>query len=195
MSNLLSANLPSEDEEDEDYVPDEVDEEERRLQKQKQQLGKKPKRVRGAAAGGDEGEDEGNSDGDEAGQAGGAAGDGLEDADDLLPDSKRLAKKAKVDALWSQLNRKPAAIAATAATKPSGGGASLASLCKPAGGRGKANADEVSRAATMSRGWAERSHVAGGRVVAGLPDDPHFVVPFRILGAGLDATARIGLQA
>ena len=134
MSNLLNANLPSEDEEDQDYVPDEVDEEERRLQKQQS---KKPKRLRGAAAGAGAAADDEEE--EEAG--GGAAGQGggeVEDEDEQLPDSKREAKKAKVDALWSQLNRKPAAV-----LKPAGGGG-LAGLRKPAaGGKAKSSGDEV----------------------------------------------------
>lgn len=127
MSNLLNANLPSEDEEDQDYVPDEVDAEERGGKS------KKPKRMRGAAAGAGAAaaacEEEG----------GGSEASGLEDEEDLLPESKREAKKAKVDALWSQLNR--AAPAAGPMSKVAGT-ASLASLCKQAS-RGKSSADEV----------------------------------------------------
>lgn len=128
MSNLLNANLPSDDEEDQDYVPDEVDEEERRAAK----LSKKPKRLRGAAAGADAAVEDGS-------EGAGQAGSEPEDEHEQLPDSKREAKKAKVDALWSQLNRaKPAAKPA-----PNKGGTSLASLCKPAGSKGKSSADEV----------------------------------------------------
>lgn len=131
MANLLNANLPSDDEEDDDYVPDEVDEEERRLAK----AAKKPKRLRGAAAGA--GTDDGDADADEPPR------DEVEDPHAALPESKRVAKKAKVDALWSQLNRKPAAAAPSApAAKPTGGGGglSLAALCKP---KGKSSGDEV----------------------------------------------------
>jgi hypothetical protein len=127
MSNLLNASLPSEDEEDQDYVPDEVDVEERGAKS------KKPKRLRGAAAGASV------AAGSDA-EAGGSDASGLEDNDELLPQSKREAKKARVDALWSQLNR--AAPAAGPASKAAGT-ASLASLCKPAGSRGKASASEV----------------------------------------------------
>lgn len=133
MANLLNANLPSDDEEDADYVPDEVDEEERRLAK----AAKKPKRLRGAAAGA------GADDGQDADEP---PADEVEDPHAALPESKRVAKKAKVDALWSQLNRKPAAAAPTApAAKPGGGGGglSLAALCKPAAAKGKNSADEV----------------------------------------------------
>lgn len=129
MANLLNANLPSDDEEDDDYVPDEVDEEERRLAR----ANKKPKRLRGAAAGASVGEGDG--------QEAAVPSNELEDADAALPESKRVAKKAKVDALWSLLNRKPAAAAKPAAG--GGGGRSLASLCKPAGAKGKGGSDEV----------------------------------------------------
>lgn len=135
MATLMNANLPSEDEEDQDYVPDEVDEEEKKAAAKK-----KPKRLRGAAAGAGVGGD------DDEGQGTAPAGNELEDEDSTLPESKRQAKKAKVDALWSQLNAakpKPAA-------KP-GGGASLASLCKPAGSKGKGSADEV-------RAWDVQDH-------------------------------------
>lgn len=132
MANLLNANLPSDDEEDADYVPDEVDEEERRLAK----AAKKPRRLRGAAAGA--GADSSAED------AADEAPDELEDAHAALPESKRAAKKAKVDALWSQLNRKPAAAAPTApAARPAGSGLSLAALCKPAGAKAKSSGDEV----------------------------------------------------
>eukprot|EP00887_Chlorella_sp_A99_P001534 scaffold8.g1534.t1 len=104
---FLGADLPSEDEEDQDYVPDEADVEARAAGKKK-----KPKRVRGAALGAGGPEEEEEAEGDEGG------GDELED---MLPASKREAKKAKVDALWSQLHKGPTA----------GGGASLAALCKP----------------------------------------------------------------
>lgn len=127
MSNLLNANLPSDDEEDQDYVPDEVDEDERRQAKQN----KKPKRLRGAAAGVGV---EAAGDGEQAA----GVGDELEE-EDFMPDSKREAKKAKVDALWNLLNRKPAA----AAAKPAAAGSLLASLCKPARSKGKGGADEA----------------------------------------------------
>lgn len=128
MANLMTANLPSEDEEDQDYVPDEVDEEERRAAKEK----KRPKRLRGAAAGA--GAASANSDEEDAGGSG-AGGDELEDHDAALPASKREAKRAKVDALWSQLN------AAKPAARPAAG-ASLAALCKPAAAK-KGGGDEV----------------------------------------------------
>lgn len=128
MASLLNASLPSDDEEDQDYVPDEVDEEERRAAK----AAKKPKRLRGAAAGA-------GADVEPEPQAQ-APADDLDDDDDALPASKREAKKAKVDALWSQLNRKPAA----AAARPGGGGGgSLASLCKPARSKGTGGGDEA----------------------------------------------------
>lgn len=127
MATLLNASLPSDDEEDQDYVPDEVDEEERRAAK----AAKKPKRLRGAAAGANV----------EAEPQAQAPADELEDEDEALPASKREAKKAKVDALWSMLNRKPPA--AAAAQPSSCGGGSLASLCKPARSKGKGGADEV----------------------------------------------------
>lgn len=120
MANLMTANLPSEDEEDQDYVPDEVDEEERRAAKEK----KKPKRLRGAAAGAGAA---GAADSDEDAAGGsGRGGEELEDPDAALPAAKREAKRAKVDALWSQLN------AAKPSARPAAAGASLAALCKPA---------------------------------------------------------------
>ncbi|PRW18331.1 craniofacial development 1 [Chlorella sorokiniana] len=127
MANLMTANLPSEDEEDQDYVPDEVDEEERRAAKEK----KKPKRLRGAAAGA--GADAAGSD-EEEGSGQGA--EELEDPHAALPEAKREAKRAKVDALWSQLN------AAKPAARPAAAGASLAALCKPAAAK-KGGGDEA----------------------------------------------------
>jgi hypothetical protein len=130
MSNLLNASLPSEDEEDQDYVPDEVDEDERKAAKQ----AKQPKRMRGMAVGT-------ALQDPKADNSSGAGGDEIDSDDDALPDSKREAKKAKVDALWSQLSRAGAQKPAVA--KP---GTSLASLCRPAGGTGKGGGDEVSEA-------------------------------------------------
>lgn len=130
MANLMTANLPSEDEEDQDYVPDEVDEEERRAAKEK----KKPKRLRGAAAGAGA---PGAADSDEDAAGGsGRGGEELEDPNAALPAAKREAKRAKVDALWSQLN------AAKPAARPAAAGASLAALCKPAAAK-KGGGNEV----------------------------------------------------
>ncbi|KAI7845227.1 hypothetical protein COHA_001271 [Chlorella ohadii] len=129
MANLMTANLPSEDEEDQDYVPDEVDEEERRAAKEK----KRPKRLRGAAAGA--GAVAADSDEEEAGGSG-RGGEELEDHDAALPAAKREAKRAKVDALWSQLN------AAKPAARPAAAGASLAALCKPAAAK-KGGSDQA----------------------------------------------------
>ncbi|KAL4458082.1 hypothetical protein ABPG75_012947 [Micractinium tetrahymenae] len=164
MATLMNANLPSDDEEDQDYVPDEVDEEERRAAK----AAKKPKRLRGAAAGA--GADA------EAEPEGQAPADELDDEDDALPASKREAKKAKVDALWSQLNRKPAA---TAAARPtSGGSGSLASLCKPARSQGQGGADEAwmrqlglgykpkPAAGSAAKGGADKKTVAAAALAA-----------------------------
>lgn len=111
MASFLHANLPSEDEEDQDFVPDEKDEGAKR---------KKAKRVRGAAMGAQPGGD----DEDDHAQAGpsSAVDQELEDA---RPDPKREAKKAKVDALWQQLNARQPARAAPQAT-------SLSQLCRPA---------------------------------------------------------------
>ena len=53
--------------------------------------------------------------------------------EETVPSAKREAKKAKIDALWSQLSQKAAPPAKQARTK----GPSLASLCRPAGSKGK----------------------------------------------------------
>lgn len=125
MASLAHANLPSEDEEDEDYAPSEEDEETRAAKRQQKQ-----KRLRGAAAG--------------AGPAGGDAGAGVpgrrggaaeeEEEEDDVPEAKREAKKAKIDALWSQLSQK------TAVPKSAGGGG-LGGLTRPAGPKAKAKTE------------------------------------------------------
>ena len=122
MASLAAANLPSSDEEDEDFVPDEVDSEDEALKK-KNAPKKKRGRVRGAAAA-DIGEDIEEEDaGDDVGQP-------------VIPEHKRLEKKAKMDDMWSKLN-------AQKGPKPKPA-VNLAALCKPVSGKPKtSNADEV----------------------------------------------------
>lgn len=90
MATLANANLPSEDEEDEDFIPNEVDSEEEAANrgKDKKKQAKKHSRRRGPAAARDESEDE------------------EEDGSPLIDERKQAAKKAKVDELWSKLNKK-----------------------------------------------------------------------------------------
>ncbi|GAB4820469.1 hypothetical protein N2152v2_007515 [Parachlorella kessleri] len=118
MASLANANLPSDDEEDVDYAPSEEDEESKGAKKKKA-----PKRLRGAAAGTEPAEEEPEPD----------TGRADVEEDDMVPSAKREAKKAKIDALWSQLSQKAALPAKQART----GGPSLASLCRPAGSKGK----------------------------------------------------------
>jgi hypothetical protein len=126
MANLLNANLPSDDEEDDDFVPDEVDSEEEAVKKQK---AKKPKkRLRGSAAAAGEGE--GSSEEEEEATP----------VEKTVPESKRLEKKAKVDEMWSMLNApKPGS-----GKRPAGGsGAALGALCKPAPKQGGNSAGDA----------------------------------------------------
>lgn len=124
MASLAAANLPSSDEEDEDFVPDEVDSEDE-AQKKKNAPKKKRGRMRGAAAlGGEEESDE-----EDGGDGGGKP---------VIPEHKRLEKKAKMDDLWTKLN-------ATKGPKPKPA-VNLAALCKPVSAKPKtSNADEVRR--------------------------------------------------
>lgn len=136
---FLGADLPSEDEEDLDYVPNEVDEEERAKKR------KKARRVRGAALGAGTGEEEEVTE------------EEPDELTDTLSEHKRAAKRAKVDALWSQLqggsdsgeakasgNADGGAEAAPAAAAPkSAAGFSLAALCRPVSKKsGKAGMDD-----------------------------------------------------
>lgn len=113
MATLLSANLPSDDEEDEDFAPDEVDSEDEALKKKKRKVVGGGRRMRGAAntpaQGGSDGE---AADSEPEGQA------------PIVPAHKRAEKKAKVEDMWAQMNK-------TEGKKPSGG-LNLAALCKPA---------------------------------------------------------------
>jgi hypothetical protein len=121
MASFLNVNLPSDDEEDIDYIPDEnVPDGDSPAKK------KKRKRSRGVAAG--------------------AAPEDDEDEDakgaetDVIPKHKQAEKKAKVDALWSQLQQqtKPAAAKAT------GGLSGLGALSRPVTKKGTSSgADQV----------------------------------------------------
>lgn len=68
------------------------------------------------------------------------------EADDI-PDSRREAKKAKIDALWSQLSQK----AAPPAKQPKAASAGLASLCRPASKKAKPKAEVRRRAGLLAR--------------------------------------------
>ena len=115
MTSLAAANLPSSDEEDEDFVPNEVDSEDEALKRKNAPPKKKRGRVRGAAAVGAAGE----ASDDEAA----APGDGDQEKEPVIPEHKRIEKKAKMDDLWSKLNANQGA-----KPKPT---VNLASLCKP----------------------------------------------------------------
>ncbi|KAH7618928.1 putative Craniofacial development protein 1 [Nannochloris sp. 'desiccata'] len=118
MTSLAAANLPSSDEEDEDFVPDEVDSEDEAQKRKNAPPKKKRGRVRGAAAIGAAGED---SDGD--GAAVDSDGDGDKKSEPVIPEHKRIEKKAKMDELWSKMN-------SSKGTKPKPA-VNLAALCKP----------------------------------------------------------------
>jgi hypothetical protein len=120
MASLANANLPSDDEEDLDYAPSEEDEETKKAKKQA------PKRLRGAA---------GAQPANDVVEAGATAGGAADADEDDVPSARREAKKAKIDALWSHLSQKAAPPARKAA------GPSLASLCRPAGTKGKPKAE------------------------------------------------------
>lgn len=95
MATLGTANLPSEDEEDEDFVPDEVDsDDEARKAAAKSKQGKN-KRRRGCAAAAASEEDESDKDENEA-------SDILEDG---MSERQREEKKAKLDELWNRMNQ------------------------------------------------------------------------------------------
>jgi hypothetical protein len=127
MANLLNANLPSDDEEDADFVPDEVDSDDEAARKSKQK--KKAKRQRGVAAAHDE-----DSGGD----------DDEPPPPKAIPEHKRLEKKAKMDDLWSKLNQgMPGAAKACGPVVGGGGGGGVAALCKPASKQGKPGANDA----------------------------------------------------
>ena len=130
MTSFMNANLPSDDEEDEDFQPDERDEEGAAKGR------RKPKRMRGAAAGA------GAEAGEEAEPAdGGRKGDEYLALDAIPMDRRGVEKKAKVDALWSQLNQR----AAPAAKAPVG---TAGAAAKPGLKQGSSKGDEV-------RCWSE----------------------------------------
>lgn len=87
MATLAQANLPSDDEEDLDYCPSEDDEDNK-----KQKLSKQRKR--------------GFSD-ETFGAVANAQGEDADDQDHLT-DTRSDVKKAKIDAIWSQLNNQGA---------------------------------------------------------------------------------------
>lgn len=131
MTSLAAANLPSSDEEDEDFVPDEVDSEDEAQKRKNAPPKKKRGRVRGAAAIGAAGED---SDGD--GAAVDSDGDGDKKSEPVIPEHKRIEKKAKMDELWSKMN-------SSKGTKPKPA-VNLAALCKPVTAKqSKDTADQV----------------------------------------------------
>jgi len=129
MASLAAANLPSSDEEDEDFVPDEVDSEDEAQKRKNAPPKKKRGRVRGAAAIGVSGEDS-----DEDGVAG--HGDGDQKIEPVIPEHKRIEKKAKMDDLWSKLNKNK-----DSKSKPA---VNVAALCKPVTAKhSKDSADQV----------------------------------------------------
>ena len=155
--------------EDLDYAPSEEDEETKAARK-----AAKKRPLRGAAAGAD-------FEADAEADAAAARRAEYELGEDDVPSARQEAKKAKIDALWSQLSQK-----AAVPPKPGGGG-SLAGLCKPAGagGKGKAKGEvggalgsAVARCAlcrfscarpapAATRGCQPRCGVCGGPAPAG----------------------------
>lgn len=122
MASFLNVNLPSEDEEDEDFVPNELDEDEHAAKGKR-----KTKRLRGAG----NGHDTDASDSREEKE---------DEEEDIIPESKRAEKRAKVDALWSQMNQGTAA-ATTNVPKPAGG-INLAAICRKPAIKKPKNGDE-----------------------------------------------------
>ena len=134
MANLLSAELPSEDEEDIDFVPDEVDEDEIGLKKKNN-----VKRVRGAAAGAGGGSE--SLPGEESDEEAAAE-----------PESKRMKKKAITDELWSKLTQGQSM---KTQTKNS---VNLAALCKPVSKKQKMSNDTSwMRQLGMTAGQSKKS--------------------------------------
>ena len=147
MTSLNAANLPSDDEEDDDYDPTEAQLAEDKIGKPKTSQSAK-KRRRGPTANLTEAE----------------AGDQVEHLDlEELADAETpasTAKKAKVDDMWAQLNKgkapkKSAATSSTAAaqvpaepaenTAPAAKASiSLAAFCRPVASTRKADSDVVS---------------------------------------------------
>jgi hypothetical protein len=118
MASFLNVDLPSEDEEDDDFVPNEIDEDERAAKGKK-----KTKRLRGAGHDTD------------------ASDDSPEAEEDIIPESKRAEKKAKVNELWSQMNKGGGAPTSNV-PKPAGN-INLAALCrKPAATKKPKNGDD-----------------------------------------------------
>lgn len=144
-SNILSAQLPSDDEADDDYDPtiDKTAEKEDLVQQEKPGQAK-PKRKRGVLLHGDASADEQEE----------------EDEPDIPTDPISLAKRRKAMAAWEALNggksttksapevadETPAAApnAAPSSTQPPAKPLSLAALCKPAPKKNaKSRADQV----------------------------------------------------
>jgi len=123
MATLMTANLPSDDEEDIDFIPDDVDSEGDAQKKQKGKPRRK-KRMRGVVSGGEGSEDE----------EGPAATD---EAHKEVPEHKKAEKRAKMDDLWTRLNQQQPAAKPTQAVN-------LAMLCKPVADIKKGNGDTVS---------------------------------------------------
>jgi len=118
MASFLNVNLPSEDEEDEDFVPNEIDEDERAAKGKR-----KAKHLRGAGHDTD------------------ASDDSPEAEEDIIPESKRAEKKAKLNELWSQINRGGGG--ATSDVPKPAGNINLAALCrKPAATKKPKNGDD-----------------------------------------------------
>lgn len=133
-SNILSAQLPSDDEADDDYDPT-VDKtaEKQDLIQQEKPVQAKPKRKRGALLHGDESADEEEE----------------EEQPAVPTDPIALAKRRKAMAAWEALSGNkegcPAPTPVAAPTQPAGSKSlSLAALCKPAPKKNaKARADMV----------------------------------------------------
>lgn len=110
MTSLINAALPSDDEEDQDFVPDEIDSEEEGGKKSKPSA--RRKRVRGVATAATSNDEGTYNDQDDAGNPAPLV--------PALAKRKQAEKKAKVEEIWSKLKQ----------DQPSKPGVNLAQLCK-----------------------------------------------------------------
>eukprot|EP00775_Hariotina_reticulata_P003497 gene3497-3766_t len=139
MASLMHANLPSEDEEDDDYDPSADPTGEKDPSKQQNSASRK--RGRGLAVVDDEAVADGGTADDEQQPAArpAAAKEAVEAKEDVITPAQ-AAKKAKISAMWDQLHQ-----ASTGSTNQlSKNSISLASLCSNTDPKKKKNTDVVS---------------------------------------------------
>ncbi|WIA40691.1 hypothetical protein OEZ86_004387 [Tetradesmus obliquus] len=132
MASLANANLPSSDEEDDDYNPTLDPTGEKEPGQQQQQQGGANRKRRGAFAA-----DEGDADKEHRAAAAAATAAAAAAADDGVVTPAQAAKKARIGAMWEQLQ-----VAATGSVgKLSRSSISLASLCSNTDPKKKRNTD------------------------------------------------------